>query len=149
MTAAPDQHANRSTSVMRVAAALLVSAAAGCGEPGPMLYPVVGKVTLDGQPAKEGGVVFHDEANGMRRFVGGIAADGTYKIIHNRKEGAPAGTYRVTVFVTETPVDASGKPVDLPKTLSNPKFMSASSTPLTVEVKESAPAGSYDLAVTR
>jgi hypothetical protein len=132
-----------------VAAALLVIAAAGCGETGPTLYPVVGKVTIDGQPAKEGGVVFHDEANRMRQFVGGIASDGTYKIMHNREPGAPAGKYRVAVFVTETPTDASGNPIDLPKTLSNPKFMNASSSPLTVEVKESAPVGAYDLAVTR
>lgn len=121
----------------------------GCGKSGPTLYPVVGKVTLDGKAATEGGVVFHDVNASTRQYVGGIATNGTYKMIHNREFGVPAGTYRVTVFVTQTPMDANGKPIDLPKTLSNPKFMSASSTPLTVEVTESAPAGAYDLAVTR
>jgi hypothetical protein len=131
-----------------VAAALLV-AMVGCGESGPTLYPVVGKVALDGKPAKEGGVVFHDESNGMRQFVGGISPDGTYKVMHQREEGVPAGKYRVTVFVTETPADANGNPIDLPKTLSNRKFMDPRNTPLAVEVTDSAPAGSYDLTVTR
>jgi hypothetical protein len=125
----------------------LMTMTAGCGESKPELIPVTGKVMLDGQPAKEGGVVFHGEGN--LKMVGGIATDGTYKMMRNRDEGVPPGTYRVTVFVTETPADAAGNPVDLPKTLSNKKFMDANSTPLTVTVQDSAPEGAYDLAVTR
>ncbi len=136
--------------VVTVAMTMLLTAAiVGCGESGPTLYPVIGKVTIDGQPAKEGGVVFHDESNRMRQFVGGISPDGTYKIMHNRELGAPPGKYRVTVFVTDTPMDANGNPTNLPRTLSNQKFMDASNTPLAVEVTDAAPAGSYDLAVTR
>ena len=130
-------------------AAALLTAIVGCGKSGPTLHPVVGKVTIDGQPAKEGGVVFHDESNGLRQFVGGITPDGIYKIMHLREEGAPAGKYRVTVFVTETPMDANGNPTNLPRTLSDQKFMDARNTPLSVEVTDAAPAGSYDLAVTR
>ncbi|MBA3480906.1 MAG: hypothetical protein H0T51_03730 [Pirellulales bacterium] len=128
---------------------LLTTAMIGCSKSGPSLYPVAGKVTIDGQPAKEGGVVFHDEANGMRQFVGGITPDGSYRIMHLREEGAPAGKYRVTVFVTDTPMDANGNPTNLPRTLSDQKFMDARNTPLTVEVTDAAPVGSYDLAVTR
>ena len=143
------QHEAGFSAMSAAMAAALLSAIVGCGESGPMLYPVVGKVMLDGKPAKEGGVVFHDESNRMRQFVGGISPDGTYKIMHNREQGAPPGKYRVTVFVTDTPMDASGNPTSLPRTLSNQKFMDASNTPLTVEVTDSAPAGSYDLTVTR
>ncbi|RIK87894.1 MAG: hypothetical protein DCC67_01335 [Planctomycetota bacterium] len=107
-----------------------------------------GKVTLDGKPAAEGGVVFISVANPMSKLVGSIQSNGTYSIINRQGPGAPAGEYRVTVLVTETPKDASGNYNGLPRTLSNKKFSDPRSTPLTVEVKEEAPAGAYDLAVT-
>jgi hypothetical protein len=125
----------------------VIAVALGCAEAGPELIPVSGKVTIDGKLAKEGGVVFHGEGN--RKMVGAIAADGSYKMMHKREEGVPAGNYRVTVFVTATPADAQGNPIDLPKTLSSKKFMDPATTPLAVQVQSSAPGGAYDLAVTR
>jgi predicted small lipoprotein YifL len=126
----------------------LVASATGCGESGPELIPVSGKVTIDGKPAKEGGVVFHD---GMKQFLGAIKADGSYSLMSatTREPGAPLGKYKATVFVTSTPKDADGKPTDLPTTISNKKYMNAGSTPLEVEVVESPAAGAYDLAVTK
>lgn len=130
-----------------IAAALLVAAAAGCGQDSePALIPVAGMITIDGKPATSGGVSYRDVATGMIQPGASIEADGTYKLIHDRQEGAPAGQYRVLVFVNEKPkpgVDA------LPRVIVNKKYTSPHTTPLTVEVDEAAPAGRYDLAVTR
>jgi hypothetical protein len=125
---------------------LLLTTACGCGESKPPLLPVSGKVTIDGKPAEEGGVVFH---NGLQQLIGSIQPDGAYSIRSNKDAGAPLGKYKVTVMVTMTPKNAQGQPVNLPKTLSNKKFMSPKTTPLEVEVVESPGANAYDLAVTR
>jgi predicted small lipoprotein YifL len=130
--------------LMAVGAAAL----AGCGASGPKLIPVSGKVTLDGKPAKEGGVMFISASNSMSQLVGSIQPDGTYSIITQREPGAPAGEYRVTVLVTETKKDASGNYTGLPRTLSNKQYSNPNTTPLKIEVQEGAPEGAYDLAVT-
>lgn len=129
-----------------VVAGLFAATAPGCGDSRPPLFPVVGKVTIDGKPAEEGGVVFH---NGEKQLVGSIKPDGTYEIMQNREPGAPIGKYKVTVFVTRTPKDAQGNPIGLPQTLSNQKFMNTQTTPFEFEVTESSPSGTYDLAVTK
>jgi len=126
----------------------LIASTAGCGESEPEMIPVRGTVTLDGKPATEGGVVFIDAGNPMSKVVGSIQSDGTYSIISRRTPGAPAGEYRVTVLVTKTKKDANGNYTGLPRTLSNKQFSNPNTTPLKVEVKEGAPAGAYDLAVT-
>ncbi|HEX6961100.1 MAG TPA: hypothetical protein VF175_04485 [Lacipirellula sp.] len=137
---------------LRVVSVLLAfsicGAAIGCGEPGPELIPVSGKVTIDGKPAAEGSVMFISTVNPMTKLIGSIESDGTYSVITQRKPGAPAGEYRVTVFVTETPKDSNGNYNGLPRTLSDKKFSNPNLTPLKVEVKAEAPAGAYDLAVT-
>jgi hypothetical protein len=120
----------------------------GCGDSGPSLIPVAGRVTIDGKPATEGGVVFRSVSNEMVQLIGSIQPDGMYSIMHNRNLGAPAGEYRVAVLVTETQMTADGKPTGLPRTLSNRKFSDPKSTPLKIEVKENAAANAYDLAVT-
>lgn len=116
----------------------------GCGESEPASFPVEGKVTIDGKPAEEGGVIFHD---GMKRYVGAIKSDGSYSMMHNGQPGVPRGKYKATVAVTMTPKDAQGNPTDLPKTLSNARYMNPQATPLEVTVTEAPPAGAYDLAV--
>jgi len=118
----------------------------GCGNSQPPLLPVSGKVTIDGKPAEEGAVVFHD---GNKQLIGAIEPGGIYSVMRNRQPGAPAGKYKVTVLVTMTPKNGQGQPIDLPKPLSNKKFMNPKTTPLEVEVVESPPPGVYDLAVTR
>ncbi|WP_428306220.1 hypothetical protein [Lacipirellula sp.] len=134
--------------LLLVAVAVALSAA-GCGKSGPTLLPVKGKVTIDGQPAKEGGVTFHNAANQMIQLVSSIRSDGTYVMMHNRDEGAPAGDYVVTVLVSETPMTPDGNYSGLPKTVSNRKFADPGTTPLKVEVKVDAAPGAYDLGVTK
>jgi hypothetical protein len=147
----PNQrHASlRLASPLLLAAATLVLMAAGCGSSGPTLLPVKGAVTIDGKPAKEGGVTFHNAANQMIQLVTSIRPDGTYVLMSNREEGAPAGEYVVTVLVSETPMTSDGKYSGLPKTVSNRKFANPATTPLKVEVKEDAAPNAYDLAVSK
>jgi hypothetical protein len=130
-------------------AVLLTAAIAGCGESGPKPILVTGKVTLDGKPATEGGVVYHDAATGLKQFVGGIGPDGTYSVRRKREDGVPPGLYKVTVLVTETPKNAEGIPTSLPKSISSQKFFNPTTTPFEIEVKADAPPGAYDLAVTK
>jgi hypothetical protein len=128
---------------------LLSISLAGCGDSGPTPIVVKGKVTLDGKPATEGGVTYHDAATGLQQYGGGIASDGTYSIRSRKMEGLPAGLYRVTVLVTETQKNVSGDTVALPQSVSNQKFFNPTTTPFEVDVKADAPPGAYDLAVTR
>jgi hypothetical protein len=128
--------------------AALLAAFTGCGESGPPLYPVQGKVYIDGKPATEGGVTFRDAQNQMVQLVGAIQPDGAYTMLYNREEGVPEGEYVVTVLVTQTAKTADGKYTGLPKTISHQKYADPSTTPLKVEVKEGNAADAYDLKVT-
>jgi hypothetical protein len=134
-------------------------AVAGCGGSGPKLYPVKGKVTLDGSELKAGSIAFiADQARGNKvpkNPLGKINSDGTYSITTDGKDGAPLGYYKVTV-VTQMPGMDAGTP-DLVKTPGQPsgggdinkRFTSAETTSLSVEVVASPQPGQYDLKVTR
>lgn len=139
----------RSTSWVTVALGLMMFVGCGGGDPTPTLFPVVGKVTIDGKPATEGAVAFRDVGTGTIQPAGLISEDGSYKIYLGQQEGAPAGEYTVLVFVRKTPRTPSGEVAGLPAVIVNPKFTDANRSPLRVEVKETPEPGSYDLAVTR
>jgi hypothetical protein len=128
---------------------LLPVLSVGCGESGPTPVIVRGTVTLDGKPATEGGVTYHDVATGLQQFAGGIAPNGTYSIRSRKEEGLPPGLYHVTVLVTETAANTTGESIALPKSVSSQKFFNPKTTPFKIEVKAGAPPGAYDLAVTR
>lgn len=121
----------------------------GCGdeETGPTLIPVSGKVTLDGRPLTTGGSVSYRDASGLIQPTGDIEPDGTYKLINDGREGAPAGEYQVIVFASEPRKETRGHG-GLPRLIVHRKYRSPATTPLHVEVSEEAPAGKYDLAVT-
>lgn len=140
--------ARRRTAIHLASIAVLTAGLVGCGDSGPPLIPVQGKVFINGKPASEGGVTFRSAENQMVQLVGAIRSDGAYVMMHNRQEGAPQGQYIVTVLVTETAKTADGKYTGLPKTISSQKFSDPATTPLKVEVKEGNAAESYDLQVT-
>jgi len=85
-------------------------ALAGCGESGPKLNPVKGKVLFKGQPAGGAQIVFHpasagSAANGgsaepetpQPKPYGAVGADGSFSLrTEPFGEGAPAGDYNVT-----------------------------------------------------
>lgn len=138
----------RRTAICLATIAVWTAGIVGCGDSGPPLIPVQGKVFINEKPATEGGVTFRSVDNQMLQLAGAIQPDGTYLMLHNRQEGVPQGQYIVTVLVTETAKKSDGTYTGLPKTISNQKFSNPATTPLKVEVKEGNAAEAYDLQVT-
>ncbi|MBS0263222.1 MAG: carboxypeptidase regulatory-like domain-containing protein [Planctomycetes bacterium] len=78
---------------------------AGCGEDGPALSPVTGKVTKGGQPVEKVLVTFSPESGKGISSTGQTGADGRFILISQTgKAGAPVGTYKVTI----TSIDSGG-----------------------------------------
>jgi hypothetical protein len=132
-----------------LAAACLSLGQAGCGDPygvGPTV-PVVGKVTVDGQPVKAGTISFRpDKSKGntsVHEPYGEIDAEGNYKLFTGKKAGAPVGWYKVAVFAGE-PVEV-GNLSGQAKWYANPKDASADTSGLTIEVVAKPEPGAYDL----
>jgi hypothetical protein len=76
-----------------------------CGEApdGPTVYPVTGKVFFQGKPATGALVVLHPVGKQGRSYSGEVGFDGSFQITTLTKgDGAPAGTYAVTLTWTET-----------------------------------------------
>src|SRR5262245_8619033 len=138
-------HWRRRSSRLAAGACCLALALAGCGDAGPRLVPVAGRVTVDGQPVKAGTLSFRpDKAKGntsLHEPYGEIDAAGNYKLFTNQKEGAPAGWYRVAVMAAE-PVDV-GNLSGQARWFANPKYASVDTSGLTVEVTEKPAAGAY------
>lgn len=89
-----------------VAAALLVTLAAGCGgveeRDDVQLVPVTGLVTLNGQPLKDGTISFV-AVNGPNNATGQIT-EGEYTLgTFASKDGVPPGEYRVSVTAWKEP----------------------------------------------
>jgi len=119
----------------RVAAALLLFGAAGCG---PNLQPVHGKVTYpDGQPVTEGIVVFESD-DGTRPVMARaeIQSDGTYVLgTFKPGDGVPPRKYRVLVApkYDANAVDGPRKPPPI-----DPRFSDLKTSGLEFEVKSGA-----------
>ncbi len=111
------------------------------------LYPVRGTVTAAGTPLTKGSVTFYPEASkpNAAAFLpaGTIDEQGKYSLTTRGKEGAPAGKYKVVVSV-QVPSNPKD-PYSLPRSLVDPVYAKAETTPLVVEVKDSPPPGAYDL----
>jgi hypothetical protein len=133
----------------------------GCGEPDSIgkTVPVSGKVMMDGTQLNTGAVSFHpDDSKGNKAaiFANGVIKDGIYTLqttsTTGSKPGVPPGWYKAAVQ-TNVPMggmetNTTGK---IPSTSKGApiaqKYTDATKTPLSVEVKENAPAGQYDLQV--
>lgn len=94
--------------------ALLVVWAGGCGSSNqPSLYPVQGKVLVDGQPAANIMVRFNplgDTSPFPLVSQGLTAGDGTFTLsTHQTGDGAPAGQYAVTFQWFDLRVDKDGE----------------------------------------
>jgi len=112
---------------------------------------VSGQVLLGDKPLQQGAVSYHPDTSkgnvSKNMAVGTIDSDGQYTLSSNGKSGAPAGWYKVTVNATvpSNPKDPYSRPVSL----IDKKYTAAETTPLQVEVKDNAPAGAYDLKVSK
>jgi hypothetical protein len=130
----------RSTRLLAVLG-VLVLALSGCGDGLGTLYPVSGKVTLDGEVLQNAQLSFvpdTDKGNKSPASATGKVANGTYSLITKDKAGAPAGWYKV-VINTQYPGSPENAVV-LPK-----NFSDANKSGLFVEVVENPGPGAYDL----
>jgi hypothetical protein len=125
----------------------------GCGDAsGNKLVPVVGKVTVDGQPLKAGNgvsssVSFRPEkgSGNSQEPAGDIDEDSTYRLFTNGKEGAPPGRYHVLVTAMERFDPKSPFPYGKRKSYVNSKYGDLKTSDLVIEVVPSPAPGAYDL----
>jgi hypothetical protein len=92
----------------RYASLLLLSMALlGCGNDGPTLYPVTGKITINGQPAKGVQVSFYPQSPDQPIASSRVNDDGTYELrsTTENRPGAVVGKYKVVL----TQVSPSGE----------------------------------------
>jgi hypothetical protein len=109
---------------------------AGCdGDDRPELYPLVGTVAVDGQPAHGAIVTLHSnqpQPFGAPKPFGRSDAEGRFQLTtYETSDGVPAGDYRVTVIWPENPEARGPSPDRL-----GGRYASAESTPLTVAISE-------------
>lgn len=98
---------------------LLSLLVASCGDGGPKLYPVSGKVEFNGQPAEGATVVLHPTDPNSPKPSGTVGADGSFTLqTHPYGEGAPAGDY--AVIITWYPPNSRG--VENPKSKLPPRY---------------------------
>jgi hypothetical protein len=94
---------------MRKSLPVLLALLAGCGGPEPVkLYPVAGRLLVNGLPAANAMVAFHPADGGATCPVGLTGKDGTFRLTTRKPgDGAPAGEYAVTVVWPDStvPVD--------------------------------------------
>ena len=134
--------------------------AAGCGDaPGVgKLFPVAGRITVNGEPlvAPTAMILFKPDAGRGNQSpfepAGTPDAEGRYTLSTRGKPGAPPGWYKVIVTATTLEADApqgkrAGRPH--PKSLAPAKYGQAHTTDLAVEVVESPAPGAYDLKLAR
>ena len=98
----------------QLALLILAVVAAGCGNGGPALAPVRGRVTLDGRPLAFKSVRFHPEQGTPGAGAGANTdADGNYTLLAVRPgatrdvTGVPPGSYRVVVTEPAFPIAAA------------------------------------------
>ena len=85
----------RSVVTALVAAAGL--ALAGCGGPASeKLYPVTGRVTVDGKAPDGVVLLFHREGAASDVGTGTTDSSGSYKVVFKTNPGLPAGKFKVT-----------------------------------------------------
>ena len=108
-------------SVLAAAAAVVLSAAAGCG---PTVHPVTLSFTLaDGKPLTAGAAVVHHATDPAVLGGGVIEADGTCRLMLRGRSapGLPAGTYRVGVSgVAPADIDEPSPPLPFDPIYTNP-----------------------------
>lgn len=98
---------------------------------------VSGEVTVDGNPLEGGRVVFSPKGEGATQgATGKIDSSGRYEVQSGRTGGLNAGKYAVTVAARgRTQPTASGGPPAPGKLLTPPKYRSAATTDLFVNVE--------------
>jgi hypothetical protein len=116
----------------------------GCGAKGPTIGALRGQVRLDGKPMSNGMVVFDNADAGISLWVP-LDADGRYVARSHDTPGLPVGSYRVAVrphrawnvdAKTGLPATTVGDGKKEPPSPIPPRFLSADTSGLTVEVQK-------------
>jgi hypothetical protein len=159
-----DLMSHRSRFTFVAAAVTLIVAVgllSGCGKGGPRglekLVPVSGIVTVGDTPLNRAGVSFRGDAskgNSTRHIpVGQTDAQGRYELTTAGQKGAPPGWYKVLVIVSQSDMQPPGGGTkEPPKAAPSPigkKYATADTTDLSIEVKDGAGAGAYDLKLSK
>ena len=125
--------------------AVLAVGLAGCGDSGPRLVQVQGRVTLtDGSPVKYGHVILHPDAaagNKSQEVCQGTIQDGAYTIHTGARAGAPLGKYRVSI---EAAAELDVKNPYFTEWFADEKYINPDTSGLTMEVAENPEPGRYD-----
>lgn len=84
----------------------------GCGDSGPKLVPVSGKVTVNGKPLEGAAVSFQPDPSAKEVFPAEDVSgpDGTYRAKTKGREGVVPGKYHIVV--TKSLLDPSKAPAD-------------------------------------
>lgn len=135
--------------------ASLVLVCVGCGEGGPPLLKVEGKVTFDGKPLENAELTFAPDPSNKDVTAGSAmtADDGTYKARYQSRFGLAEGKYKISIRKIETkdtaklPPELKGDPTQLEmmgafKQSLPDKYASLDKSSFTIEVK--ADAGPFD-----
>lgn len=115
------------------------------------LFPVTGRITLDGQPLPRGSLTLRPELaeNNWHQPTGMIGDEGHFIVYTNGREGVPPGTYRVVVFVTEaTSTENGAARPGMPRSLVPQRYNNPDETPLRVQVVAQSSDKTYDLELT-
>lgn len=124
----------------------LVLAMIGCGEKGPPMGPVRGKVTLDNQPLSEGVVVFESIPGGFGSSAV-LQPDGSYSIRCQYGNGLPVGRYRVAITPPRRGPAEIAKQEDRTPSQIPVQYMDLNTSRLEIDVQSAA--GPFDFSLQR
>ncbi len=152
MISIPRQQTRLIRTLVSSAFVTALALAGGCSDKNEVpLIKVAGYVKLGAAPLPQGIVEFHpDAAKGNKsaaKAIGMIKSDGSYNLMTDGKDGAPSGWYKISISPQGMP-DASqmtaGAKLPTPPAIAG-KYTKPESSTLTMEVKEGAAAGAYDI----
>ncbi len=96
---------SRSGPRLRLICIVVVAALAGCNKGGLTKVIVSGDVTYNGQPVKNGEILFYPTGNTQGPVSGAPIKDGHYEA--SGKGGVPVGTHRVVIHGYRAPMNTS------------------------------------------
>ena len=133
----------------RLSFSILLLVSVGCGPGKPSLYPVSGKVTIEGKSLANVGIYFISTTDKAQNYSGTIGADGSYSLSdpQDQRAGAQPGKYKVVLQLTGEALQKAqmgamtqpqGGGASAPPEIAvpfPPEFTSAETSPQEVEVK--------------